>query len=209
MPSASSTVLATCSASALGHLVGGRGGDRTPVERGGRRRRGPLCSGTGRGLGRPGMFGSDGIGNGRPVNWSASVGGVRVVVLELGRAGLERRRADDDLGRLVVVDPHLDVGRQVGRALPGPERAQVLLERERRRSAAGERRGTGCDGTAPSPPPPAGLGARRRAEEELALGDAGLVADLLGATAQEVPVGLAHLRQVAVGHRRGRRCRSR
>ena len=43
---------------------------------------------------------------------------VRIVV-ELCRAGLQRRRADHHLGLLVVVDVHLDLGRDVGRGCVG------------------------------------------------------------------------------------------
>ena len=125
------------------------------------------------------------------------------IIVELGRAGLQRRCADDHLRLLVVVDAHLDLVRDVGGAAPRAEPLQVLLERERRRAAAGE---TATAAPAmlrqPAEQTALRLGARRLAEEELALRDADLEADLLGAHPQEVPVGLADLRDVPVGRRR-------
>ena len=183
---------------ALGHLVDSRRGRRTPVER-------PIDDDAGGHAGHQPEARQSGDARKRrererqPHERPGESRRIRIVV-ELGRAGLQLRRADDHLGRLVVVDAHLDVGGDVRRAAPRPEPLQVLLEGERRRASAEEAAGrVGDRATNGSERAALRLGARGLAEEELALGDAGLEADLLGAHPQEVPVGLGDLRHVSMG----------
>ena len=90
---------------------------------------------------------------------------------------------------------------QSDRADPRAQPAQVLAERQRRCAEADRRRGRGAGcggGTAET----AGAHARCRPEEELAVDDTGLVADLRCPALEELPVGLGDLGDVLVGDAR-------